>query len=131
MFDSLAGTAIGGMLLVGSIAFGSSRLCPAISSEALIRDVEEAGDIELIFFASWCSSCAENLAKGPSHRHLYVAAFDEPGLADEVARKFGLGKACRFDTDVAKRLGVSSLPARKWVRKSELNALKAQSKGRS
>ncbi len=99
-------------------ATSSAAACPVATYADMENELKSNGDFEIVFFASWCASCAENLKSTVTHRRIFVASFDEAEAAAKVATKFGFAADCRLDSDIASRLGVKSLPATRWMKKS-------------
>lgn len=87
-------------------------------------------DKDIIFFASWCSSCLVKIKESDPGKTLYVAVFDEKESAQK-ALDFGLkGKAsgsCLLDKSdsIAKEYGLFSLPHKTIRAKAILKKSKA------
>jgi hypothetical protein len=100
------------------LAWADAKVCPKATMADMERELLEKGEFEIVFFASWCASCVENLKTKTTHRRIFVASFDEVEAAAKVAAKFGFADACRFDSDIASHFGVKSLPATRWMKRS-------------
>lgn len=89
---------------------GFSLECPVAGHQHLPENKD------IIFFASWCSSCLEKISQSDPKKSLYVAVFDEKKAAEE-ALSYGLGEKsalgrCLMDHSdkIAKRYQLHSLP---------------------
>ena len=83
--------------------------CPELNPDQfkeLLREKKEC--VELIFFASWCSSCKKHFVKKKGVKQIFVATFDSEEEADKVCSKFSLN--CYLDKGLAETFQVSSLP---------------------
>lgn len=68
------------------------------------------GQTELVFFASWCSSCKESLSKTYSNPVLFISVFDEKADSERVLKHFVKDATCYFSKDINKHFGVKALP---------------------
>lgn len=94
-------------LLVAALAVA----CPELASADLQQHLRQDGDTKIVFFASWCSDCRENLGKEQPPGTLFVAAFDERAAAEKVMTRFRPGATCFTSDALAERFGVKSLPS--------------------
>lgn len=100
-------------LILSQALAASPVACPEVDMAKLSAELKGKGDVNIVFFASWCSSCAPSLEGKQPDNTIYVAAFDERTAAEAVAAKFGLTKPCYTDKGVAELLGVKALPAKR------------------
>lgn len=100
---------------------GSER-CISLKSEAHAQSIysnEFEHGSEIIFFASWCQTCAEKLRglKNSKKKVWVVGVFDTKKAVEKTLRFFQVTSPCYFDEKeyLAKKLGVTSVPAVKTV----------------
>ena len=93
--------------------------CSKVDKESFLKVIKAKGIKRLVFFASWCSSCAQHLDQ---HRldAAWVASFDSQERAEAVLahmKKSGHTPECFWDSDdsIAKHFEVKSLPALKLL----------------
>ena len=100
------------------IFWGAFLLCQVAFSleckEAKWSEVKEwqkgKGTTELIFFASWCSSCKESITKSYSTPVIFISVFDEKSDSERVLSHFLENATCYFSKDIEKNFGVKVLP---------------------
>ena len=101
------------LLFVSSSSF-AKETCEKISKkdhDALIAKASK-GNLDLIFFASWCESCVGKIkdAKG-SKNTLLVGLYDEQSKLDEAYQFLKPGMRCIVGTEsYVKTFKVTSLP---------------------
>lgn len=99
-------------VLLAADAASAAALCPELDPAglaALARD--RGGEVEVVFFASWCAACKEHLTAAHGERTIVVGAFDKRERIDAVATALGLERRCYFDKGLAEQLKVAKLPA--------------------
>lgn len=89
--------------------------CPLTTYKDLQQQLKNEGPTEIIFFASWCSSCLPHLKAKHSSATILVAAFDERERAEKVLRSLDVKGRCFTSADIAETMGVKALPASKQV----------------
>src|SRR5690606_33037316 len=87
-----------------------TRLC-APMDEITAEELRE-GQVHLIFFSSWCSSCADKLTATYEDKTVVVGTMDSP---DNIERVFAFSQSsfpCYYDTQerLSQSLGIKSLP---------------------
>ena len=87
--------------------------CPTVTFEQLKAELKDRGDINIIFFASWCVGCKPHLTRSHEDNTVFVVAFDEQERAEKTLSSFSVKQRCFTSDDTAKALGVRSLPATK------------------
>ena len=93
-----------------------SLACQPMNASELQDKLKREPVAQLVFFASWCSSCKEHLTPDYAAKSLFIAIFDENEAATKAFRAF-LGEAhrqlCVWDKDgsIAAHYAVKSLPA--------------------
>ena len=92
---------------------GKATPCPDFTP-SYQKQVDDAS--EVVFFASWCSSCLKSIHDSKVKDSVYIAIFDERKKAEE-ALAYALGKkikdaSCFFDGKqiVGKQFNVTNLP---------------------
>ena len=76
-------------------------------------ELKDKGDMNVIFFASWCIGCKPHLTRSHPDNTVFVVAFDEQERAEKTLNSFSVNQRCFTSDDTAKALGVRSLPATK------------------
>lgn len=71
---------------------------------------KKGGELELIFFASWCWSCREHLTQKHGPNTILIGAFDKKERLEATLKALGVTTPCFADDGVADALGVSELP---------------------
>jgi hypothetical protein len=90
--------------------------CQPMNASELQDKLKRESVAQLVFFASWCSSCKQHLTEAYAAKSLFIASFDENQAATKAFRAF-LGEAhrqlCIWDKDgsIAAHYAVKSLPA--------------------
>ena len=99
------------LLYISSLA--QANQCPDYTPSHQ-KQIDNAS--EVVFFASWCSSCLKSIQDSNVKNSVYIAIFDEREKAKE-ALAFALGNkvknaACFFDEKqlVGKQFSVTNLP---------------------
>ena len=64
----------------------------------------------VVFFASWCGACREDLERANDGKTLVIAAFDEADAAEKTLTALGVKAPCLLDDGIATKLGVTALP---------------------
>ena len=102
-----------GFLIILGFSTQSYSLC----KEAHIKDmIQIKPGRNIVYFASWCQSCARSIANSDPKQDLYVAVFDKLSPANkalEFVLKDKLKSAkCLWDKSgfIAKAAGVTQLP---------------------
>lgn len=93
------------------VAMALAAACPTLSPAQLKDHLRREGDTKIVFFASWCSDCRENLGQEQPPGTLFVAAFDEREAAEKVIARFRPSATCFTSDALAEQFGVKSLPA--------------------
>ena len=97
-----------GAALLSQLAF--SLEC----KEAKWSEVKEwqkgKGPTELVFFASWCSSCKDSITKSYSTPVVFISVFDEKSDSERVLSHFVQNATCYFSKDIEKNFGIKALP---------------------
>ena len=90
--------------------------CQKVESSAWAETSAKWQGRELVAFASWCSSCKEEILNAASHPEQYVlmVAFDDVESSARVLRKLNVAAPCIYGDDLVTKLGVTSLP---WTKK--------------
>ena len=107
-----------GICLLVSFQKAHSECLPLSLTQAKAI-AQEKGSIELVFFASWCSSCAPHLKNKDDENVLFVAAFDKPERAERVLKKYRPEAKCYFEQDITNTLGIITLPTSYIIKKEE------------
>ena len=68
------------------------------------------GELELIFFSSWCTSCRSHLTATHSAETILIGTFDKKERLDDVIATLAVKTPCFFDQGIADFLGVNQLP---------------------
>jgi len=110
--------------LVYTLTFASSfsqtaeaaASCPEATFDQIKSAMAGSGDVELVFFASWCASCKEHLTEKHAKNVVFIAAFDEQKRAEKVLDSFQVTSRCFTSDDTASALSVRSLPAKSQIR---------------
>lgn len=103
--------------LVWNLLSASSALaCAPMDKSQLQQRLIEKPAEQLVFFASWCSSCKEHMREDWAAKSYFLAVFDEQAAAEKAFRAFVGEKnldRCIWDKDgsIAAFYGVKSLPA--------------------
>ncbi len=94
--------------------------CLPLTFEKAQEMAREKGSFEIVFFASWCSSCQHHLQEPPSEKErIFVAAFDKAERAERVLKKFQPGETCYLDEGLTSKLGINTLPAKHILKPKE------------
>jgi hypothetical protein len=101
------------LLSMHSIAHADSLSCPQVTYAQLKSELKDKGEVNVIFFASWCVSCKPHLTRSHPDNTVFVVAFDEQERAEKTLNSFSVKQRCFTSDDTAKALGVRSLPATK------------------
>lgn len=88
----------------------SANTCPLTSLAELKARYAQEQELELVFFASWCSSCVPYLQAKHQPQTVLVAAFDDPERAAKALVALGVTTRCVTSKDIAESLRVKSLP---------------------
>ena len=86
--------------------------CPEATFDQVKSALSGNGEVELVFFASWCASCKEHLTETHAKNVVFIAAFDEQKRAEKVLDSFQVTSRCFTSDDSASTLSVRSLPAK-------------------
>lgn len=86
--------------------------CPEATFEQVKSALSGAGDVELVFFASWCASCKDHLLESHGKNVVFIAAFDEQKRAEKVLDSFQVTGRCFTVDNTADALSVRALPAK-------------------
>ncbi len=86
--------------------------CPLLNFAGFenLRQINKPHDV--VFFASWCSSCRHNLTDPKLINPIFIALFDERKNAEEIAEKFAFKGPCFSDDGIAEVLKINALPAK-------------------
>ena len=68
------------------------------------------GPTDVVFFASWCSSCKEHLKTEYKTNVIFISLFDEKNDSERVLKHFKPNATCYFSDDIEKELKIKSLP---------------------
>lgn len=90
--------------------------CPEATFDQIKSALSGSGDVELVFFASWCASCKDHLTEKHAKNVVFIAAFDEQKRAEKVLDSFHVTSRCFTSDDTASALSVRSLPAKSQFR---------------
>jgi hypothetical protein len=97
-------------------------ICFFASSHALSYECKEAswsnikdwqkgkGSTDVVFFASWCSSCKDQLKKDHKGNVIFISIFDEKSDSERVLNFFRPEATCYFSKEIEKELKIKSLP---------------------
>ncbi|MEY4630539.1 MAG: hypothetical protein RIQ81_659 [Pseudomonadota bacterium] len=92
----------------------SSRACPKITTDDLVKLQVPGRPLHIKFFASWCGSCKddlESLRGQPSREDLILlSTFDEESAAVATLKHFDVRQRCLAGDEIARKLGVHHLP---------------------
>ena len=86
-------------------------ICEEFNHEALASRFPSAKTLHLVFFASWCQTCADKLRNLSPQSNAVVALFDERDRAEQVIKDLNIKIPCFFDRGYAATLGIRSVPA--------------------
>jgi hypothetical protein len=66
----------------------------------------------LIAFASWCSSCKDNIlsAQGNPEKFVFLVAFDEAEAGQKVLDKYKITSPCLAGEELVNKLAIKGLP---------------------
>lgn len=94
----------------------SIRECRRVNVSDWMSVSESFKGMELIAFASWCSSCREKImsTKAAPDRFVFVSVFEEPEQSARAMSRLGLKSPCIYGPDLVSILGIKALP---WSRK--------------
>jgi thiol-disulfide isomerase/thioredoxin len=101
------------ILICAFILFGSGAFaleCKEATWSELKESQKDKGSTELVFFASWCSSCKESLSKTYATPVLFISVFDEKADSERVLKHFVKDATCYFSKDIDKHFKVKTLP---------------------
>lgn len=99
-------------LLVTAPAIADEGKCPRMTPSMLDEiTANRGGKVKVIFFASWCSACKDELTAKPMGPTILIGAFDKRERLEEVVQTLGVKTECYTDDGVAEFLGIKSLPA--------------------
>ncbi|MDQ3231837.1 MAG: hypothetical protein M3Q07_08460 [Pseudobdellovibrionaceae bacterium] len=107
-----------GLLGLGSPLWADCR--PVNITE--FREATQKSPNRVVFFASWCSSCASHITADRIQDTIFVASADTKPKADKVLQVYLKDRAsaatCFFDKDesIAQAFGVRNLPVEKSIR---------------
>ena len=95
----------------------SKRVCRRVDVSDWANVAESLKGMELVAFASWCSSCREKLmsTKASPDRFIFVSVFEEPEQSAQAISRLGLKSQCIYGSDLAARLGIKALPWSKRI----------------
>jgi hypothetical protein len=99
----------------------SGAECRAVNLKEF-REATVNGPDRVVFFASWCASCASFVTPDRIPNTIFVAAADEKAKAEKVLSTYLKDRAgaatCFLDKDdsVAKAFGVRNLPMERSLR---------------
>jgi len=99
-------------------ADSAASFCRSANHQELVQLVQETGRNQLIFFASWCSSCRDHIIESDAKQVIYVVAYDDPAPATAALQALQPGAdLCLIDHDysIRKALKVRSLPAKRQL----------------
>ncbi len=105
------------LALVWCLLQASSSLgCVAMDNHQLQQKLLDKPSEQLVFFASWCSSCKEHMREDWASKSYFLAVFDDQAAAEKAFRAFVGEKnieRCIWDKDgsIAAFYKVKSLPA--------------------
>ena len=96
----------------GSLGAAETPGCKKMDLKSWQAASREWQGRELVAFASWCSSCKDNVmaAKARPDRFVLLAAFDEPEQAEAALRRLGVSAPCVAGDEIVTKFGVTSLP---------------------
>jgi len=94
----------------------STNTCRAMSMSELQKEMNGQGQKKIVFFASWCSSCAEKMKANDQNGTIFVAAFDSLERAQEVIDVLNIKQRCILDAGIAQAMDVHSLPAERSIK---------------
>ena len=95
-------------LLVSSHAF--SNECKEASWSNIKEWQKGKGSTEVVFFASWCSSCKDHLRQDFKGNVIFISIFDERSDSERVLNFFKPSATCYFSKEIDKELKIKSLP---------------------
>ena len=77
----------------------------------LVNELQKGkGATDVVFFASWCSSCKEHLKKEYKENVIFISLFDEKKDSERVLKHFKPNATCYFSVEIEKELKIKSLP---------------------
>lgn len=102
------------LLLMGLMPEASANVkCSPMDAKQFNEHLNQKKNLDVIFFASWCSACKTHLSQPHSASSILVASFDEKGRAEEALSFLKIKDIpCIYDKEnsIAKSLGVTNLP---------------------
>jgi hypothetical protein len=111
------------LILVGAVdnAMAADRRCREVSVSEWEDLSRKWNGLELVAFASWCSSCKDNLASVRTNPEKFVllAVFDDAPASERVLQRLGITSPCLRGEKLADLLGVASLPWRQMIRRPD------------
>ena len=96
--------------------------CKRLDLPALLAHMRASPQKDVVFFATWCASCAQHLRPNAKPAIL-VATFDAPEAVVYALRRMQVRQPCLLDGGAAKALGVRSVPSRFALRDGRLQRL--------
>ena len=100
------------ILLLG-LVFSSSALSMECKEAdwKLVKELQKGkGPTDVVFFASWCSSCKEHLKTDYKENVIFISLFDEKIASERVLKHFKPNATCYFSVEIEKELKIKSLP---------------------
>ena len=94
---------------------GLAAVCENATFDELKSKLKGKGELNLVFFASWCISCKPHLQAQHDSNVVFIAAFDEKPRAEKVLSSFGLTNPCFIGDDITNSLGIRGVPASKKI----------------
>lgn len=97
------------LALMATPALGA---CPPLDKAGLDKLASgRKAPLDVIFFASWCSSCKDHLAAKHGENTVLIGVFDKKERIEATVASLGVKTACYFDEGgITDALKIKSLP---------------------
>jgi len=96
-------------LMLGSVP--AAAQCPRLAPKDLpALATARGGQLELVFFASWCTACKAHLTAHHSGHTVLIGSFDKAERLEQVIRVLKPNAPCYLDDGITAALGIASLP---------------------
>jgi len=103
--------ALSTLVLALGKAQAAAPSCPRLAPKDLpALAAAHGGQLELVFFASWCTACKPHLTARHNGHTVLVGSFDKAERLEQVIHVLKPDAPCYLDNGITTALGVASLP---------------------
>ena len=88
----------------------SNERCPKSDLAGIKKAYRGRGEMNLIFFSSWCASCKPHLKSDLASNEILIVAFDEQKPAEKVLKNLSITAPCFTSEGITEELGIESVP---------------------